>query len=194
MDVHGAGDLPSASWAAGGRDRHRLRPRHRLGTTRPTRPVLTGETVYDDNPYGPQPTPCTRASSPTGRRCCSAKRCDRRPVRLIHGQGDADVRGRSACSSLVTFGRYAGHAGKGQRSPLVARANIPCCVHSERFRKYRMIASALALLLIRVGPNPPRAPSPAFPKSCATDPCATGGHSAQPRDLGGKLAKCDAGD
>lgn len=55
--------------------------------------LTAGETVYDDNPYGPEPTPMHpgffadgQAQLMLGREI--AINC---PVRLLHGQGDADV-------------------------------------------------------------------------------------------------------
>ncbi len=55
--------------------------------------LLTGETVYDDNPYGPEPTPMHPGFFADGQAQLLLGRTIAidAPVRLIHGQGDADV-------------------------------------------------------------------------------------------------------
>lgn len=55
--------------------------------------LLTGETVYDDNPYGPEPTPMHPGFFADGQEQLLLGRTIAidAPVRLIHGQGDADV-------------------------------------------------------------------------------------------------------
>lgn len=55
--------------------------------------LATGETLFDDNPYGPEPTPMHAAFWADGQ---MQLRLDRDlaigcPVRLLHGQRDADV-------------------------------------------------------------------------------------------------------
>ena len=55
--------------------------------------LASGETVYEDNPYGPQPTPTYAAFWQDGER---SKLLGRKisidaPVHLLHGQSDADV-------------------------------------------------------------------------------------------------------
>lgn len=55
--------------------------------------LAAGQTVYDDNPYGPDPTPMHPgffADGQANRRLNSTIAIDA-PVRLLHGQKDADV-------------------------------------------------------------------------------------------------------
>ncbi len=56
--------------------------------------MAAGETIYEDNPYGPEPTPTHAGFYADGE---ASKRLDGQeiaitcPVRLLHGQNDADV-------------------------------------------------------------------------------------------------------
>ncbi|WP_421836376.1 alpha/beta fold hydrolase [Novosphingobium sp.] len=52
-----------------------------------------GETVYEDNPYGPEPTPTYAKFWAAGQECLLLARSIAfdGPVRLIHGQADRDV-------------------------------------------------------------------------------------------------------
>ena len=55
--------------------------------------LVAGKTVYDENPYGPEPTPMHPgffADGQANRRLTSTIAIDA-PVRLLHGQKDADV-------------------------------------------------------------------------------------------------------
>ncbi|MFM5918077.1 MAG: alpha/beta fold hydrolase [Novosphingobium sp.] len=55
--------------------------------------LAAGETIYEDNPYGPEPTPTHAAFWHDGeaQRLLGAAVALDCPVRLIHGQADADV-------------------------------------------------------------------------------------------------------
>ena len=55
--------------------------------------LAAGETVYEDNPYGPEPTPMHAAFWRDGeaQRLLAGEIALTCPVRLIHGQADADV-------------------------------------------------------------------------------------------------------
>ena len=55
--------------------------------------LATGETVYDDNPYGPEPTPMHPGfwSDGQAQRLLGGTIALGCPVRLLHGQRDADV-------------------------------------------------------------------------------------------------------
>jgi pimeloyl-ACP methyl ester carboxylesterase len=55
--------------------------------------LARGETVYEDNPYGPEPTPTYAKFWAAGMECLLLARgiAFDGPVRLIHGQADRDV-------------------------------------------------------------------------------------------------------
>ena len=55
--------------------------------------LVAGETVFDPNPYGPEPTPMHPAFWADGQASCllGAEIALDCPVRLLHGQADPDV-------------------------------------------------------------------------------------------------------
>jgi len=62
-------------------------------TTEQKRRLAAGETLFEDNPYGPEPTPTHSGFWADGqaRRVLAGEIAIDCPVRLLHGQDDADV-------------------------------------------------------------------------------------------------------